>query len=397
MNTNHASPQLANPSQSSPSFVQLARSPLIPERVLKRYGAYCAIDGRFRSSARLLQCLWLKRKGIQIASSDGATTPGSDRTFGSILTAEEARAGKNFLSPAIHHLAIREFLLREEDAAIDEERLFGNALSSMPMAFNLLGPLALDLELATIVFRHILPEFVQSVEQILWEHSPFRRDDRGLSDRSAFDLAVRVTTPKGEQATVFIEAKYSESMEGPAARTRERYDEVSEDSCLYRDPASAVLRSVAIEQLWREHMLASQIVREKLTSKAVFMAIGPQLNRRVQAAFRIYEAELLDADDEAGNRVGFAPVTLEAFIQAIAAAGAGELATALWDRYCDFHRVYQLSREELVGMTSPTPAQSNATLGERPSNTPTRRALPPPRRRTGPAANTSSAADREVM
>ncbi|MCK1283924.1 hypothetical protein IVB41_08230 [Bradyrhizobium sp. 44] len=100
------------------SFVQLARTPLVPERILKRYGAYCGIDTRFRSAARLLQCLWLKRKGIQIASSDESPARGADRTFGSILTPSEAAAGKNFLSPAIHQLALREFLLREEDAAI---------------------------------------------------------------------------------------------------------------------------------------------------------------------------------------------------------------------------------------------------------------------------------------
>src|SRR4051794_11587883 len=95
------------------SFVQLARTPLIPGRILKRYGAYCGIDTRFRSAARLLQCLWLKRRGIQIASSDGSAARGADRTFGSILTAAEAAAGKNFLTPAIHQLAMREFLLRE--------------------------------------------------------------------------------------------------------------------------------------------------------------------------------------------------------------------------------------------------------------------------------------------
>jgi len=84
--------------------------------------------------------------------------------------------------------------MREEDAAIDEERLFGNALSSMPLCFNLFAPLALDLNLATAVFRRLLPEFVHTVEQVIFEHSPGRREDRFLAGRTAFDLAVRVTT-----------------------------------------------------------------------------------------------------------------------------------------------------------------------------------------------------------
>lgn len=364
----------------------------MPERVLKRHGAYCAIDTRFRSAARLLQCLWLKQRGIQIASQNG----GSERAFGSILSREDATAGKNFLSPAIHQLALREFLLREEDAAIDEERLFGNALSSMPMAFNMFGPLALDLEFATAVFRRLLPDFVKTVEQILFEHSPARRDQRFLADRTAFDLAVRVITPKDEQATIFIEVKYSESMEGPVAQMRERYDEASEEVGLYRDPGSAVLRSVATEQLWREHMLASQIVIQKLTSRAVFMAIGPRLNRRVQAAFRIYEAELLGGDQDNEDRVEFAPVTLEDFIQAISAAGGGELALALWERYCDFHRVYQTSMEELTGAVSSSTGKSNSPAGTSSSPAPSRRALPPARRRaTGPIADAKNESGRE--
>ncbi|MCK1367669.1 hypothetical protein [Bradyrhizobium sp. 62] len=385
--------------QAESPFVQLARSPLVPERVLKRYGAYCAIDTRFRSAARLLQCLWLKRQGVAMAPPEGRDPSTGNRAFGSILSVNDAAAGKNFLSPAIHQLALREFLLREEDAAIDEERLMGNALSSMPLAFNLFGPLALDLKLATAVFRQILPDFVQTVERILFEHSPARRDDSFLADRTAFDVAVLLITPEGKRATIFIEVKYSESLEGPIARPRDRYEEAAEEVQLYRNPASAMLRSLAIEQFWREHMLAQLIVDRELTSKAVFMAIGPRLNRRVQAAFRAYEAELLH-EDSAEDRVEFVPLTLESIIQAIASAGAIELATTLWERYCDFHRVYRLAVEELA--TPPASAQSEAApSGGTPAN-PTaasaRRALPPARRRsTGAAREDLHTTSREAI
>ncbi len=271
-----------------PRFIQLPRTSLVPEELLRRYGAYCGIDTRFRTAARLLQCLWLKDHGIATAFSSPKVAGDTDRAFGSILSAEAARAGKNFLTPAIHRLAMQELLMREEDAAIDEERLFGNALSSMPLCFNLFAPLALDLSLATAVFRRLLPDFVHTVEQIIFEHSPGRREDRFLADRTAFDLAVRVITPSGEPATVFVEVKYSESMEGPAARMRERYDEASYQARLYREPDGAILRSLAIEQLWREHMLAQLSVDHGVTPRAVFMGIGPRLNRRVQAAFRVY-------------------------------------------------------------------------------------------------------------
>ncbi|MFX8106702.1 hypothetical protein ABTK92_20750, partial [Acinetobacter baumannii] len=79
------------------------------------------------------------------------------------------------------------------------------------------------------------------------------------------------------------------------------------------------------------------------------MVIGPRLNRRVQAAFRVYEAELLDADQREPDRVAFAPLTLETVIEAVAAAGAPDLAQALWGRYCDLDQVYRLSMQEFAG------------------------------------------------
>lgn len=371
-------PETLPASSSVPTFKQLTRTPLVPEAVLKRHDAYCAIDTRFRRAARLLQCLWLKDQDIPTASSARSGGINTGSSFGSILDAGAARAGRNFLSPAIHRLALQELLLREEDAAIDEERLFGNALSSMPLTFNLFGPLALDRDLATAVFRRLLPDFVHTVEQIIFEHSPGRHEDRFLKDRTAFDLAVRVITPDGEPATVFIEVKYSESMEGPAARMRDRYNEASRQVHLYRDPDSAILRSLALEQLWRENLTAQLAVDLGITSRAIFMVIGPHLNRRVQAAFRVYEAELLDADQREPGRVAFAPLTLETVIEAVAAAGASELAQALWARYCDLDRVYRLSMQEIAGdEATPPEAKSHAD-----SSASIKRPLPPARRRS---------------
>ena len=172
-------------------FIQLAQTPLVPEAVLKRHGAYCATRHEFRSGARLLQCLWLKDQGISTASSVRSRGINTGSSFGSILDAADLQS---------------------------------------------VGPLALDRDLATAVFRRLLPDFVHTVEHIIFEHSPGRREDRFLKDRTAFDLAIRVITPDGEPATVFVEVEYSESMEGPAARMRDRYNEASHQTRLYRDP-----------------------------------------------------------------------------------------------------------------------------------------------------------------
>lgn len=366
------------------SFKQLSRTPLVPESLLKSHGAFCVIDTRFRAAARLLQCIWLRDHDIPTAASVNDT--GSSITaatfdhkpntaFGSILSPEAATAGRNFLSPAIHRLALQEWLMCEEDAAIDDERLFGNALSSMPLVFNMFAPMATDLQFATAVFRALLPDFVHSVERIQFEHSPGRRDERFLADRSAADIAVRVTSPDGEPCTIFIEVKYSESMEGPAARMRDRYNEASRQVRLYDNPDSLILRAAPIEQIWREHMLSQLAVDNGITPRAVFMAIGPKLNRRVQGVFRVYQGELIDANRRDAGRVPFIPLTLESVIETIATVGAADHAHALWDRYCDFDRVYRLSMQQLAGEASPAPTDKSAEKLRRRALPPTRRAL----------------------
>jgi hypothetical protein len=273
------------------------------------------------------------------------------------LSPDAARAGLNFLSPEIHAFVRRELVMCELGAAYDQERLLGNALSSQPMSMNLFAPMALDTNLATAVFKRLLPEFVHEVTGFKFEHSPSRERKKGewLEDGTAFDLAVNVTTPSGEEGTIFIETKYSEDMSGPAARLRDRYDEVSRQVALYRDPDSPMLRTLALEQLWREHMLAQLTVDRGLTSRAVFITIGPRLNHRVMAAFRAYENELIADDDRDTNRVPFQAFTLETVIDTLGDAGAANLARQLWARYCDFERVFNIALQEFIDAPSAPP------------------------------------------
>ena len=86
------------------------------------------------------------------------------------------RVGRNFLSPAIHTFVRHELFFVKKARCYDEARLFGNALSSMPLAFNMFAPLAMDLELASAVFRHLFPDFVSNVVSIRFETSPGRHE-----------------------------------------------------------------------------------------------------------------------------------------------------------------------------------------------------------------------------
>lgn len=374
--TGHKAGRSSRKTTREHGFVQIARVPLVPEKILREHNAFCVIDTRFRAAARLLQCLWLRDHDIPSALSEAGDAAECVSTLGNILSPKAADAGRNFLSPSDHRLALQEWLMCEADAAYDSERLFNNSLSSAPLCFSLFGPMVRNLNLATSVFRSLLPHFVGRVEKFSFETAPLgRRSAAGLMDRTAFDLAVHLVSVDGQRGTIFIEVKYSESMEGPAARMRDRYNEASKDVRLYHDPDSLILRAAPIDQLWREGMTAQLAVDRGVTPKAVFVAIGPQLNSRVQGAFKVYQGELIEPDRQEPDRVPFIPITLESVIRAIADAGAIDHARALWDRYCDFERVYRLSLQQLSREASGTSKDQPAPISHKQAS-PTPRQTP---------------------
>ncbi|TXM95371.1 hypothetical protein [Methylobacterium sp. WL116] len=323
----------------------LTRAPLVPEPLLRAHDCLIVGDTRYRAAARLKQSLWREEQGL----APGFHRPGGRRdlpaiTLGSTLLPADAGRGCNFLSPAVHAFVRRSLVLREEGACINYERLHRNLLSSEPLCFNLLAPLALNLDLATAVFRRLLPNFVHLVEGIRFETAPSRdrSDPRFLADRTAYDAAVNVISMDGESATVFVETKLSEGASGPAATLRPRYDTVSRELALHHDPEAKVLRSVALEQFWRLHLLAGCCVRQGITPRAHLLVLSPSLNRRVAVASQLYANELIDPAGSAPKTVGFTALPLEAFVSALLEAGAEEQAGYLNHRYLDLQPVFDL-------------------------------------------------------
>jgi hypothetical protein len=210
----------------------------------------------------------------------------------------------------------REVIYREVGAFIDQERLWANLLSSQPLCFNLFGPLKLNLPKATAFFRLLLPDDVAMVEAIWFEHSPGRGDPVFTEDQTAFDVAVVCRTPTGEQGMVAIEVKYSEDMTEPAATLlRARYDGLSASAGLYVDPTAPALRAMPVQQLWREHLLASSMVESGLYQRVRYVVIHPRLNINCAAAIKAYRRHLIDP--ETNGQVRFRVVTLENCISAL--------------------------------------------------------------------------------
>jgi hypothetical protein len=168
-------------------------------------------------------------------------------TAGWRLRRDAAQTGATFLSPAIRSYAREALLFREPGAVWNEERLWGNLLSSQAATLNLLAPLALDLTLASRVWRLLLPDFVHQVTGFRFEHSPGRFGDQYFGDGTAFDAVIDCVTPASEAAVITIEFKLIEDMVGPAATHRSRYDETAADSGLFIDPRRPILRRPGLD------------------------------------------------------------------------------------------------------------------------------------------------------
>ncbi|WP_347989981.1 hypothetical protein [Methylomonas sp. AM2-LC] len=115
------------------------------------------------------------------------------------------------------------------------------------------GGLKLNYDKANQFFRHLFPDYLESVEGVYFEHSPGRGNPAFTDDNTAFDVFVTCNTVDGEKGFIAIEVKYSESMAEPLATLRPRYDELSQFVGVYNDPDHAALRTNPLQQLWREH------------------------------------------------------------------------------------------------------------------------------------------------
>lgn len=308
--------------------------PVIPKAVLQKHKVHELTDSRFKASARLLQSLWREDHEFKIGTH--RTPKGKRRKLGSRLHIDCAKRGANFLHQDIAKLALRESVYREPGALIDEERLWSNLLSSQPLCFNLFGSLKLDAPMGNQFFQRLFPGFVQSVTGIYFEHSPGRRNPAFTDDHSAFDVFVTCTTTSGENGFLAIEVKYSESMNEPAATLRPRYDELSAECTVFKDPTASALRGNPLQQLWREHMLCQSMVANGLYDQGRFIVVYPEKNNNCDAAISAYRTHLIDG---APSTTGFESITLESCLENLRGIGAEELAENLFRRYLDFGRV----------------------------------------------------------
>jgi hypothetical protein len=241
---------------------------------------------------------------------------GRARKLGSRLTAKMGEAGRNFLTPETARLVRREVAYREIGAFIDEERLRTNLLSSMPLAFNLFGPLKLDLTLATRVLRQLLPDFAGKITQLGFEHAPGRGDPAYTGDHTAFDVLLRYRTPEDRSGCLAIEVKYWR-----ACRNRCRCSQPLRRA----DPGERALRDPTDPGCARTRCSSSPgapagptMVGAAFYAEGRFPMIAPRLNYHAWNR----RARLPGQHRRSRGQRSFANVTLEAVIAAVAAVAS---------------------------------------------------------------------------
>ncbi len=310
------------------------RVPLIPETARRRHRVFVPADHRFKAAARFLQALWREDRGLAIGTHIDRREPHRPRRLGSRISTAAGALGANFIHPDIVPVVTRALAYREPGAAYDVDRLRTNLLSSQPLAFNLFGPLARDLALATRFVAKLFPGTLTRVHDILFEHSPGRSDHRFTADRTAYDVVLRGRDATGARALLCIEIKYSEAGHEPAPPPHPRHAEIARTTPgLFVDPDDPTLTGPACQQLYRQHCLASAMLTAGLADTATLAFIAPTHNQLAHAAATAYTRQL--TDPQAGP-IPFVPTTLEHAFAALATAGLPDHARALHRRYTDF-------------------------------------------------------------
>lgn len=222
----------------------------------------------WRVAARRHQHLWREALALPAGTQlvrpkpDDPAGPRRRRPIGSRVDETYARAhGSNFLTEAARKAAEHRLHPdnREKHETLDAGRLYCDLLSSMPMCFNLFGPLWADPILAASVAGRWFPDLCEAGTrvEVRFEWSPGRRDPRWLGDRTAFDAALFLRHETGT-TVVGVETKYHER--APATRTKEiraEYRRVAEHAGMFNEPRTIdEVQGTPAEQVWRDHLLA---------------------------------------------------------------------------------------------------------------------------------------------
>ena len=263
----------------------------------------CKSDNLSTRYYRHLQTRWREYKGLPVKKKKGQS---NKDVYGNYTSDPDG----NFMTPNIIQL-VNDELTNKGDRLIDESRLRENLLSSQPLCFNLFGELKKDKDKALQFFNSIYNGYFNSIDDILFEYNPARRDPRLTGDRSAFDVFVKYTSKDEKKGFMGIEVKYSETLrEGTDSvqdilnkqfcdenRTRrDRYQELSEG--LFKQEDFDKLEKLPYFQIWRDHLLAVSMLKAfpEEYQEGFFVFLSPYTNKQCRDGAKEYRKLLEETD-----------------------------------------------------------------------------------------------------
>lgn len=212
----------------------------------------------WKRRARWSQAQWRETRGFPIGAQPygGGTkaTPVGSRL--ELTFARESRA--NFITPGALAAVRSRLAAPEPYQTLNQDRLWADLLSSMPLCFNLFGSLAADEHAARGAVRSWWPDAPMGAVDVRFEHSPARRDSAFLGNQSAFDVAFDIAVSGDERAIVGVETKYHEhaiAEAPPKATAMDRYAEVTERSGLFVEGWREKIVGTELQQIWLDHLL----------------------------------------------------------------------------------------------------------------------------------------------
>jgi hypothetical protein len=281
----------------------------------------------FKRQARLHQALWREKLGFPV----GVNPRRPAEELGSSLKLDFARKQeKNFLNEDIQKAVHYRLECPEDYQMIDENRLFSNLLSSMPMCFNLFGSLHGDLVLADRAVHRWWPDVPGKVSFFRFEWSPNRnKEGEFLENRSAFDAAFELQMENGQCGVIGIETKYHENCKrekAPVENRLRRYEEVANKSKAFKSGAIAAIVGSELQQIWLDHLLALSMLQHRTQRWhwAKFVLVHPARNPSYARAAERY-LELLN------DQTTFEVRTIESLLDA--GALPNDLIVAFRERY----------------------------------------------------------------
>jgi len=219
-------------------------------------------DNKFKARMRFHQS-WYRRYKLGLSPGPNLYAKDPSELFGSRLTSRDGAAGKNFLTAEIFRVA-QERLGKGCGFANekDRSRLMYDLLSSQPMCFNLFGPLARDLDLATRLVRTLpgLPADIE-VTNVALEYAP--KEHLHLGDATSHDAFVEYGRADGERGFVGIETKLTEPFSATSYPFNERYSRwMKVPGWWWSKGSETQFPDREFNQLWRNHLLAFAMLKQ---------------------------------------------------------------------------------------------------------------------------------------